>query len=56
VTDRTPGPEPTEPHGTQAAIRRHERHDGGKLCEECRVERNRLAKLYYHQRKAKKLE
>lgn len=50
MTDRTPGPDATKPHGTQAAIRRHERH-GEPLCEACRQERNRLAKEYYHRRK-----
>lgn len=50
MTDRTPGPAPTRPHGTQAAIRRHERH-GEPLCEPCRVERNRLAQVYYKRRK-----
>ena len=39
------------PHGTQAAIRRHERHGEG-LCEACRLERNRLARIY-HQRRRK---
>lgn len=31
------------PHGTAAAVRRHER-DGSVLCEACRLERNRLAR------------
>lgn len=49
MTDRTPGPNATKPHGTQAAIRRHERH-GEPLCEACRLERNRLAREYYRRR------
>ena len=49
MTARTPGPEATKPHGTRAAIRRHERH-GEDLCDECRVERNRLAREMYHNR------
>lgn len=50
MTARTPGPDPVKPHGTNAAIRRHERH-GEALCDACRDERNRLAREYYHQRK-----
>lgn len=49
MTNRTPGPAPTKPHGTRAAIRRHERR-GEPLCEECRVERNRLAVEMYRKR------
>lgn len=53
MVDRTPGPAPSKPHGTRAAIRRHERR-GEDLCEECRVERNRLAVEMYEKRKAKR--
>ncbi len=49
MTDRTPGPDATRPHGTRAAIRRHERA-GEPMCEACRVERNRLAKEMYRKR------
>jgi hypothetical protein len=38
------------PHGTQAAIRRHERNRE-PLCEPCRLERNRLARVYHHLRR-----
>lgn len=51
MTNRTPGPKPTQPHGTRAAIRRHERH-GEDLCEACRVERNRLAREMYARRRS----
>ena len=50
VAGDTPGPDPTQPHGTRAAIARHERARED-LCDECRVERNRLARVYYQQRK-----
>lgn len=50
MTDRIPGPDATRPHGTSAAIRRHQRH-GEPLCEACRVERNRLAQMYYRKRR-----
>ena len=52
VAGDTPGPDPSRPHGTRAAIARHERARE-KLCQLCRDERNRLAKLYYHERKRK---
>ncbi len=53
VAGTTPGPDRIDDtHGTQRAIRRHER-DGETLCEECRVERNRLAREYYRLRKEK---
>lgn len=56
----TPGPDPTEPCGTEAAIRRHTRENAKRrrqgldpipLDDACRKERNRLAQIYYHQRK-----
>lgn len=50
MVGKTPGPAPTKPHGTRAAIRRHERA-GEPLCEACRVERNRLAVEMYRKRK-----
>jgi hypothetical protein len=51
--DRLRGGPPRQPapHGTAAAIRRHERH-GEPLCEPCRLERNRLARNYYAKRRA----
>jgi hypothetical protein len=39
-------PRQLSPHGTRAAIRRHERA-GEPVCEACRIERNRLARSYY---------
>lgn len=39
-------PADPQPHGTNAAIRRHERH-AEPLCEACRLERNRLARQYH---------
>jgi hypothetical protein len=52
--DRLRGGPPRElaPHGTRAAIRRHERHQE-PLCEPCRLERNRLARNMHTQRKRK---
>ena len=46
--DRLRGAPPRQPapHGTAAAIRRHERNQQ-PLCELCRLERNRLAREYY---------
>jgi hypothetical protein len=43
-------PRQPQPHGTRAAIRRHERA-GEPLCDACRIERNRLARERYTQRK-----
>jgi hypothetical protein len=40
----------TKPHGTNSAIRRHQRA-GEQLCEACRLERNRLAREYHHRRR-----
>jgi|CXWK01.1.fsa_nt_gi hypothetical protein len=50
--NRKRGTEPRQPqpHGTNAAIRRHERH-GEELCEACRIERNRLQRERYERRK-----
>jgi hypothetical protein len=50
--DRKRGGPPRElaPHGTRAAIRRHER-SLQPLCEPCRLERNRLARHYHQRRK-----
>jgi hypothetical protein len=50
--DRKRGGPPRElaPHGTRAAIRRHERARE-PLCEPCRLERNRLARHYHQRRK-----
>ncbi len=42
-------PRQLQPHGTNAAIRRHERA-GEPLCALCSAERNRLAREYYQQR------
>jgi hypothetical protein len=39
-------PRQPQPHGTRAAIRRHERASE-PLCDECRLERNRLARERY---------
>jgi len=44
-------PRQPAPHGTPAAIRRHERNHE-PLCEACRLERNRLARDYYAKRRA----
>lgn len=46
----TRGPAPTQPHGTLAAARRHERA-GEPLCEPCRAARNAAARRYYESRK-----
>jgi hypothetical protein len=45
-------PREPKPHGTTAAIRRHER-DGEPLCEPCRAEQQRYNAEQYEKRKAK---
>ena len=46
-----PGPPPTQPHGTLAAARRHQRH-GETMCDACRVAYNAAARAAYAKRKS----
>jgi len=41
-----------QPHGTRAAIRRHERNHE-QVCDECRTYRNELARWYYANRRGR---
>ncbi len=45
-------PRSPAPHGTAAAIKRHER-DAEPLCDACRLERNRIQREKYAARRAR---